>query len=168
MIKQITQTNTRLKLKTFYTAPLKDNDGLSVVNQLRDTIGVSVGNSKHLITGTVSAIALTYYNRVSLQLQVCDGNIFMAVGNGSTIEPKWRITDILHELNRINRTANITAAEIIEMIQTGLLTVKFNVRKVDHGTRWQIDRVLLKQRLGLIQRPAKHKRYTPHRYKLFS
>ncbi len=152
------QTNIRLLIKPFYAAPLKD-DGISAVNQLRDKIGVDFGNTKHLVTGSISAVALTYYNGTALQLSPDRDNIYLFVGSGLTIEPAWRITDILHELNRKNTTLNITANEIVEMIQSGCLTVKFNVRRTDHGTRWQIDKVLLKQQLRLLRRPAKHKRH---------
>jgi len=167
MIKKIKQAITRLRLNAFYAAPLKDVDGISVINQLRDSIGISVGDYKTLITDYISAGTITHFNGASLQLLPQNDIVYLIVNGGTHIEPTWRISDILHELNKKNTEASMTATQLVELIQLKVLTVKFNVRKTDHGTRWQIDKAHLKHLTKLIDRPSKHKRYISRKHKQF-
>lgn len=124
-------------IRSFYSGPEWVNENSSI-NLLKKGIGIELNGIKTLKTEPISTKKETKYNGVSLKLEVDGDRVYLKIDN-SFINPYWKLENILTMINIKNPKLNITKEKLIGMIKEGILEVRFNVLKKDHGTIWSYN-----------------------------
>jgi hypothetical protein len=118
-------------------------DKSSAINLLKSKIGIEKGDIKTLVTKPITT-KNTYYNNYLLKIDVLKDVVYLSINN----EPSdiyWKIDDIVKKCNNVNKS-NISSSDISSYIEQGLLTVRFNVLKKDHGTKWTFNNKKIKEK----------------------
>lgn len=130
-------------IKSFYLTPKSVSGSKSVVNSLRNEIGIMENGVVTFKTGSISSISEMVYNNNLLSLSVGVTNVSLMKSNlfETTMVGVWTIHSITKELKRKNPTlTGITKKYVRSLLLNGELVVKFNVVKKDHGTTWFINK----------------------------
>ena len=131
----------KIRIKSFYGGPNKMGKN-SMINYLKDNIGIRVDGVATLKTDFISANKTTLYNRHQLSLRVNNDvvELFIIDGNRHGALEAWDIEKLVSLLDVKNPSCNFFNKEnVAKLIADGGLVVKFNVSKLkDHGTMWKI------------------------------
>jgi hypothetical protein len=127
-----------INLRSFYSGP-EPMGGTSSINLLKKGLGKKVGDYVTFKTETISTQKETTFNRVPMKLNVEGDRVYLKVKN-SIFNPYWKVDSLLQTIISKNPNVNIEKEDIIKWVKTGVLEVKFNVVKKDHGTMWTFNK----------------------------
>lgn len=129
-----------LRVKSFMLAP-KKKDGKSRVNYLKYNIGI-IDEGKYTFKTDFISVKPIIYNGHYLSLKVNNDVVELFITDGvlSGSINAWDINLLVKKLLVKNSNCNfINRNNIVKLINSGKMVVKFNVSKIkDHGTTWKV------------------------------
>lgn len=137
MKRKIMSLTQSINVRSFYSGP-EWFDGISTITHLKNKMGIEVNGQKTFHTDTISSIKETLYNGFSLKLEHQKDRIYLKVDN-SVFNPYWKVENLLTMITIKNPLIRISEEDVIRWVKDGVLVVKFNVLKKDHGTIWSFE-----------------------------
>lgn len=133
----------RLKLSPFYSCPNQLYD-LSMIKLLSSRFGILKNGKNTFKTGSINTKNITSFNNYFMRLKLQNKKVILEVFINNKFIPfcDWDIITLTKRLkSKNNNNRLITQKSVIELIETGKLSVSFNVSDIkDHGTKWTISK----------------------------
>lgn len=137
----ITFDKSKILIKSFYSGPKKIESN-SMINYLKQNLGIKVGKVDTFKTDFISSKKFTLYNGHKLSLRVNNDVVELLISEGtkSGTLNAWDIEKLTSTLKIKNQSYGLINKEnVAKLITDGELMVKFNVSAIkDHGTMWKL------------------------------
>jgi hypothetical protein len=115
-----------------------------MIKLLSSRFGILKNGKNTFKTGSINTKNITSFNNYFMRLKLQNKKVILEVFINNKFIPfcDWDIITLTKRLkSKNNNNRLITQKSVIELIETGKLSVSFNVSDIkDHGTKWTISK----------------------------